>query len=69
MIRFCRAAGADYAELDVLRDRKNGRIYAVDLNQTPTGPQARMIARDAQRWWRRQEGAWCALLSAHAQQG
>ena len=31
---------ADFAELDVLRDRQDGRIYCVDLNPTPYGPPA-----------------------------
>ena len=29
---------AEFAELDVLRDRQDGRIYCVDLNPTPYGP-------------------------------
>ena len=31
---------AEFAELDVLRDRQDGRIYCVDLNPTPYGPPA-----------------------------
>lgn len=31
---------AEFAELDVLRDRQDGRIYGVDLNPTPYGPPA-----------------------------
>ncbi len=31
---------ADFAELDILRDRQDGRIYCVDLNPTPYGPPA-----------------------------
>ncbi len=31
---------ADFAELDVLRDRQDGRMYCVDLNPTPFGPPA-----------------------------
>jgi hypothetical protein len=30
--------GVDYGEFDVLRDRKDGRIYVVDINNTPHGP-------------------------------
>ena len=29
---------AEFAELDVLRDQQDGRIYCVDLNPTPYGP-------------------------------
>jgi GT2 family glycosyltransferase len=38
LVRVCRALGMDYGELDVLRDRKNGRLYVVDANPTPFGP-------------------------------
>jgi len=31
---------AEFAELDVLRDRQDGRIHCVDLNPTPYGPAA-----------------------------
>ena len=31
---------AEFAELDVLRDRQDGRIYCVDFNPTPYGPPA-----------------------------
>ena len=32
------AMGLDYGEVDVLRDRADGRIYVVDVNQGPSGP-------------------------------
>ncbi len=35
---FCQLSGLDYGELDVLRDKDDGRIYIVDVNNTPTGP-------------------------------
>jgi hypothetical protein len=38
IIRFARAMGVDFGDMDVLRDAANGRIYAVDLNHTPFGP-------------------------------
>lgn len=31
---------SEFAELDILRDRGDGRIYCVDLNPTPYGPPA-----------------------------
>lgn len=37
--RFTQRMGLDYGELDVLRDRDDGRIYIVDANNTPSGPQ------------------------------
>jgi hypothetical protein len=36
--RFAQAMGLDYCEVDVLRDRDDGRIYIVDANNTPSGP-------------------------------
>jgi glutathione synthase/RimK-type ligase-like ATP-grasp enzyme len=38
LLRFCAFIGLDYGELDVLRDKVDGRIYVVDVNSTPDGP-------------------------------
>ncbi|MGF9764980.1 hypothetical protein AAII07_59015 [Microvirga sp. 0TCS3.31] len=38
IISFSRAMGLDYGELDILRDRTDGRIYIVDVNKTASGP-------------------------------
>ncbi len=35
---FSKAIGLDYGELDILRDRQDGKIYIIDVNNTPTGP-------------------------------
>jgi hypothetical protein len=35
---FVQRIGLDYGELDILRDRDDGKIYIVDANTTPTGP-------------------------------
>ena len=40
---------ADFAELDVLRDRQDGRIYCVDLNPTPYGPPPGLSAEDSEK--------------------
>lgn len=45
--RFCRELGADYGELDVLRDRKTGRIYIVDFAKTPFGPPPALPRKEA----------------------
>jgi glutathione synthase/RimK-type ligase-like ATP-grasp enzyme len=45
--RFCDIMGLDYGELDVLRDRGNGRIYIVDANKTPYGPSRVLSVREA----------------------
>ena len=38
LVDFVAAMGADWAGLDVLRDRTDGRIYVVDVNKTDAGP-------------------------------
>jgi len=38
LIEFCRKSGLDYGEIDVLRDCDDGRVYVLDVNNTPTGP-------------------------------
>lgn len=35
---FSKRLGLDYCEMDVLRDKKTGEIYVVDVNNTPSGP-------------------------------
>ena len=37
MTLLTKKMSVDYGELDVLRD-KDGRIYVVDVNNTPAGP-------------------------------
>lgn len=34
---FSKKMGLDYGELDVLRDRSDGKLYIVDVNNTPSG--------------------------------
>ncbi|GAB4379332.1 MAG: hypothetical protein Kow0075_09840 [Salibacteraceae bacterium] len=38
LLGLARALGLDYGEMDVLRDKTDGRIYVVDVNNTPQGP-------------------------------
>ena len=35
-LSFCREMGLDYGELDLARDRSNGYLYILDVNNTPT---------------------------------
>lgn len=35
---LCKAMGVEFGELDVIRDRRDGDIYVVDVNNTPYGP-------------------------------
>ncbi len=44
LLRLGREMGVDLAEMDVLRDNGDGRIYVVDVNNTPDGP-ARGLTR------------------------
>lgn len=38
ILRLADLIGLDFGELDILRDRDDGRIYIVDVNKTPNGP-------------------------------
>jgi hypothetical protein len=38
LLEFCRRIGLEFGDLDVLRDRGDGRIYVIDANPTPGGP-------------------------------
>ncbi|MFW5767099.1 MAG: hypothetical protein ACOCXO_01905 [Bacteroidota bacterium] len=44
---FCLESGLDFGELDVLRDNEDGRIYVVDVNNTPQGPPANTARKEA----------------------
>lgn len=37
ILKFARSIGMDYGELDILRDKTDGKIYIVDANNTPGG--------------------------------
>jgi hypothetical protein len=39
---FCKRIGLDYGELDVLRNKDDGKIYIVDVNYTPWGPPSKL---------------------------
>lgn len=38
ILQFAKRIGLDFGELDVLRDAESGRIFIVDVNDTPNGP-------------------------------
>ncbi len=53
VVRFCKALGLDYGEIDALRDPTDDRLYLVDANNTPAGP-LRVLGRDCEefpRWF------------------
>lgn len=37
-VKLARAIHLDLGEIDLLRDRHSGRVYAIDVNKTPHGP-------------------------------
>jgi hypothetical protein len=39
--------GLDFGELDILRDNDDGRIYIVDVNNTPSGPRRGVHMQEA----------------------
>ena len=46
ILSFSAKMCAEFAELDILRNREDGRIYCVDLNPTPYGPPAGLTAME-----------------------
>jgi len=46
IIHFCQKIGLEYGELDVLRDKNDGQIYIIDVNNTPSGPPRHLPLRD-----------------------
>jgi len=49
ILAFSRNMGLDYGELDILRDRGDGRIYIVDVNKTPAGPPNHLDREEGRR--------------------
>jgi hypothetical protein len=52
--------GLDFGELDLLRDRADGRIYVVDVNPTVNGPTVVLSASDIRKWF----DAYCEATEA-----
>lgn len=44
---YCKKLKLEYGELDVLRNKDDGKIYVVDVNNTPQGPPANTSKKDA----------------------
>lgn len=42
---LCSLLGANYAEIDVLRDRSTQKVYVVDVSRTPAGPPNGLCAK------------------------
>lgn len=50
--RFCNEIHLDYGELDILRNKNDGKIYIVDVNNTPHGPPPCLSKRQKRRFLR-----------------
>jgi hypothetical protein len=46
---FAASIGLEYGEMDILRDRADGRIYIVDANNTPFGPPNHLPETEVER--------------------
>jgi len=46
IIDFAKAIHLDFGEADVLRDKQDGKIYIVDINNTPYGPPNHLPKKD-----------------------
>lgn len=46
---LCASMGVDFGELDVLRDYQTGKIYVVDVNDTPSSPARALQWNDKKR--------------------
>jgi hypothetical protein len=60
---FAALMGVDFAALDVLRNREDGRIYVVDVNNTPGGLPRPITGAQRVDLLDRLEPAWRALVS------
>lgn len=66
LVRFAEAMALDWAAIDVLRDRRDGRIYVVDVNKTDTGPAVDLNGRDRGRLKRALTAAFSAMARERA---
>ncbi|MEM8986593.1 MAG: hypothetical protein AAGC95_07705 [Pseudomonadota bacterium] len=60
--KFAAAMGLDFGGLDILRDRKDGRIYIVDVNKTDMGPPTALSIAGKLWAMRRLAGAFAAFV-------
>ena len=62
ILKFTASIGLDFGEIDVLRNRTDGKLYIVDVNNTPYGPPANLADVDAKQAVRMQAEKLVALL-------
>ena len=44
--KFCKEIHLDFGELDIIRNQDDGKVYVLDVNNTPQGPPQHMQAAD-----------------------
>ena len=49
IVQVCANMGVDYAEIDCMRDNKDGRLYVIDVNTTAYGPAHGLSYRNQRR--------------------
>ena len=62
IVQFCGAIGLDCGEMDIIRDKTDGRIYIVDANNTPTVYLVGLSDRERQRILKLQSSAFEDML-------
>ena len=68
LIRFADVLGIDYGEFDVLRD-DDGRLYVVDVANTPAGPPNGLPEADARRALNRLAASFAYLVERYSVTG
>ena len=64
LVRFCHEMGLDYGEVDVLRDVDDGKVYIIDVNNTPFGPPNHLDKRSAASAIKRLSEGFTVLLES-----
>jgi hypothetical protein len=49
ILLFCATFGLDYGELDIIRHQEDGRIYILDVNNTPSSPPAAVVGEEVRQ--------------------
>ncbi|MFB0612682.1 hypothetical protein [Aurantiacibacter poecillastricola] len=65
LIAFAEALGLEYGEMDVLRDNRSGKIYVVDVNNTPAGPPKQMSNKEIAAALKVLSPAFMELIRSH----
>jgi hypothetical protein len=64
LIQFAQKIGLEYGDLDVLRDRQNGKIYIVDANNTPWDSTAIFNEEEKQNLFERLSQTFAPLIAS-----